>query len=88
MTDKKYTIDELKIGMKVKMSELENILDMPMVLVDSKILDNDDIEGILAYFGYSEAEYEKWFRQTPPARPITPVFFNSEELMDGVVYDE
>lgn len=85
MISKKYTLSELKLGMQVKLSELQNILDIHMILVDTKMISNDDLVGTLVFFGNNEKEYEKWFKQT---KPITPVYFNSEELEDGVVYDE
>lgn len=82
---KQYTIDELRIGMTVRASELKSILDVPMVLTDTKVVDGDDVIGTLAFFGDNDKEYEKLFKQS---RPITPLYFNSEELEDGIVYDE
>lgn len=47
---------------------------------------NKDIEGTLVYFGSGNTEeYTNWFKQE---KPITPVYFDSAELEDGVVYDE
>lgn len=85
MAIKKYTLPELKLGMQVKMSELKNILDVHMILTDTKVINNDDLIGTLVFFGTDEKEYEKWFKQD---KPITPIYFNSEEMEDGVVYDE
>lgn len=82
---KRLALSDLKVGMKVKLSELQNILDTRMILIDTKMISNDDLVGTLVFFGNNKAEYEKWFKQS---RPITPVYFNSEELEDGVVYDE
>ncbi|MCM1134473.1 MAG: hypothetical protein NC400_02760 [Clostridium sp.] len=86
-TENKYTIGELKKNMRVKVSQLNCILDVPMILVDTKVIaDGGDLEGTLVYFGKAETEeYEGWFRQT---KPITPIYFNSTELGDDVVYDE
>lgn len=82
MKNDKYSIDELKKGMIVRLSQLSDILDTPMILTDTKILPNDDLEGILVYFGDSSTkEYEDWFNQS---KPITPVYFSSEDD----VYDE
>ncbi len=83
--NKSYTLSELKTGMKVGLSQLKNVLDTPMILIDTEVINNDDLVGTLVYFGDNEREYEKWFKQP---KPITPVYFNSEELEDGVVYDE
>ncbi len=83
--NKKYKLTELKKGMQVRESQLTNILDTPMILVDTHIINNNDLIGTLAFFGHNEREYEEWFEQS---KPITPIYFNSEELEDGVVYDE
>lgn len=56
-----------------------------MILVDTRVIDNNDVIGTLVFWGHDEKEHEKWFMQT---KPITPIYFNSEELEDGVVYDE
>lgn len=85
MATKKYTLPELKIGMQVKLSELKNILDVHMILIDTKVVNSNDLIGTLVFFGADETEYKKWFNQN---KPITPIYFNSEELEDGVVYDE
>lgn len=82
---KKYTLSELKIGMQVRLSELKNILDVHMLLTNTRIINNNDLVGTLVFFGDNEEEYQQWFKQ-PGA--ITPVYFDSEELEDGVVYDE
>lgn len=85
-TSKRYTIDELKLGMTVRMSELKDILDTHFILIDTRIIDNDDLIGTLVYFGQGDEEdCDKWFKQS---KPITPIYFNSEEILYGVVYDE
>ncbi len=86
MTEKKYTLNDLHKNMRVKISQLSNILDTCMILLDTELLTNNDVEGTLVYFGSGNTEeYTKWFRQD---KAITPVFFDSAELEDGVVYDE
>lgn len=83
---KKLSLSELKIGMTVCVSQLSNILDTCMILIDTKLLEDNDVQGTLAYFGKGETEeYTRWFTQE---KAITPVFFDSAELEDGVVYDE
>ena len=82
---KKYTLPELKLGMEVKLSELRNITDTHMILTDTKIIDNNDLIGKLVFFGDNQEDYVKWFKQK---KPMKPIYFNSEELEDGVVYDE
>ena len=86
VTTKKYTLPELKMGMRVRMSELQNILDVHMILIDTKIISNDDLIGTLVYAGDGKDENcDKWIKQT---KPITPIYFSREEFEDGVEYDE
>ncbi len=86
ISEKKYTFNDLHKNMRVKVSQLSNILDTCMILLDTKLLANNDIEGTLVYFGSGNTEeYTQWFKQD---KAITPVFFDSAELEDGVVYDE
>lgn len=82
----KYTFKDLRKNMHVKVSQLSNIVDTCMILLDTILLPNKDIEGTLVYFGSGNTEeYTNWFKQE---KPITPVYFDSAELEDGVVYDE
>jgi hypothetical protein len=83
---KKYTISELHVGMVVRESELSNILDTYFIIINSKIVNENDIEGELAYIGNGkDGNFKKWFEQDIP---ITPLYFSSEDAEDGVVYDE
>lgn len=83
---KKYTFDDLHENMRVKVSQLSNIMDTCMILLDTELLADNDVKGTLVYFGNGNTEeYTKWFKQD---KAITPVFFDSAELEDGVVYDE
>lgn len=83
---KKLTINELKIGMKVKVSQLENILDTCILLLNSELLPDGDVEGELIYFGEGETdEYTQLFLS---GKKITPLYFESAEILEGVVYDE
>ncbi|MCR5098825.1 MAG: hypothetical protein K6B14_07755 [Lachnospiraceae bacterium] len=87
IAEKKYKVDDLKINMRVKVSQLSDIMDTCMLLVDSVMLDDKDVEGTLVYFGPGETEeYTKWFMQSE--KGITPVYFDSEEILEGVTYDE
>ena len=82
-----YQINDLKMNMRVRVSQLKNILDTFMILTDSKRVEGDDVEGTLVYFGEGEDdEAAKWFMQSE--KGITPVFFDSEEVKEGIVYDE
>ncbi len=86
LTERKYTLNELQKNMRVRVSQLSNILDTCMILLDTELLSDNDVEGTLVYFGSGNTEeYTNWFQQD---KAITPVFFDSAELEDGVVYDE
>lgn len=86
LTKQKYTMDDLYKNMRVRVSQLSSILDTCMILLDTELLADNDVEGTLVYFGNRNTEeYKKWFQQE---KAITPVFFDSAELKDGVVYDE
>jgi hypothetical protein len=81
--EKKYTLNELKLGMNVSASQLSNIYDTYMIIAYSN---QSDKIGELVYVGNTQNDkYEQWFNQT---RPITPIYNSKEELEDLVVYDE
>lgn len=83
LTKQKYTINDLHKDMRVRVSQLSGILDTSMILLDTELLADNDVEGTLVYFGSGNTEeYTKWFQQE---KAITPVFFDSAELEDGVV---
>lgn len=82
---KKYKKSELKLGMQVKLSEIDHILDTHIILLDTKLIDNNDLIGELVYIGDGkDKESDKWFKQS---RPITPLYFSSESLRDDISYD-
>ena len=84
LTKQKYTINDLHKDMRVRISQLSGILDTCMILLDTELLADNDVEGTLVYFGNGNTEeYTKWFQQE---KAITPVFFDSAELEDGVVF--
>lgn len=79
-------ISDLKKDMTVRTSQLRNIYDTYMILTDSKLLQDNDVEGKLVYFGDGNSEeYTKWFFQN---KAITPIFYDSAEYVDGVESDE
>lgn len=86
-SEKKYEYKDLKKNMRVKVSQLSNIMDTCMLLVDAVKLENQDVEGTLVYFGPGETEeYTNWFMQSE--KGITPIYYDSEEYLEGVTYDE
>lgn len=80
------TINDLREHSIVRVSQLDKIYDTYMLLINSKLLPDGDVEGELVYFGNGDStEYKKWFLSDVA---ITPLFFDSGEYVDGVVYDE
>lgn len=85
-TSKIYRFEDLQVGMTVRQSELKDIFGKSIILINSKLLDNKDVEGEVAYIeNGNEAELEKWFTQKE--MPITPIY-QAEDLRDGICYDE
>lgn len=83
--ERRYKLEDLKIGMTVKLSELSEIYDTHMLLENSERIGNKDLVGTLVLFGNNAEEYDKWYMKK---KRLTPVYFDSAELLDGVVYDE
>ena len=82
----KLTIKDLKKHDIVKVSQLNTIYDTYMLLLNSTLLPSGDVEGELVYFGDGNTEeYNNWFFTN---NSITPLYFDSAEYVDGVVYDE
>lgn len=85
---RRYAVMELNslIGKRVKESELSNIVGVYMILLDTEIVENDDVQGTLVYAGDGKNEdYKYWFNQT---QPITPIYNRTLEEEDSAVYDE
>lgn len=82
----KYKFEDLRIGMEVRKSQLSDIFGKNIILINTNLLANNDVEGEVAYLDNGNVEeYEKWFDQSDI--PITPIYKN-EDLRDGVEYDE
>lgn len=47
ITEKKYTLNDLCENMRVRVSQLSNILDTCMILMDTEVLSDNDIEGTI-----------------------------------------
>lgn len=65
---KKLKLEDLKIGMKVKPSQLSEIYETYiMILYDNQ----KQKKGKIVYIGkYRTEEYSKWYRQDKPIRPV------------------
>lgn len=83
VTEKKYTIDDLHIGMMVQAEQLSEIYNKYMILLYD---DAENKTGKLVYCGdVQDQNYDHWFMQP---KPITPIYNNRDELEDMAVYDE
>ena len=82
----KLTLADLKKGKIVRESQLDTIYDTCMLLLNSKLLPDGDVEGELVYFGDGKSdEYNNWFFTN---NAITPLYFSSAEYLNEAVYDE
>ena len=83
ISEKKYTLKDLQIGMMVKAEQLSEIYNKYMIL----LFDNAESKiGKLVFCGDEQnQEYDSWFMQ---AKPITPIYNDKDELEDMAVYDE
>ena len=83
VAEKKYTLDDLYIGMRAKAGQLSEIYGKYMILM------YDDAESRLGKLVYckdvQDDDYDSWFMQP---KPITPIFNDRDELEDMAVYDE
>lgn len=76
--NKRYTLDELKVGMKVTVEQLENVYDTYMLILYENM--GDDV-GTLVYFGKdTDEEYSKLFFSGKPMCPL----YNIKEEAEGI----
>lgn len=82
-SEKKYSSEDLRIGMHVRAEQLSEIYNKYMILLFE---DTKSKIGKLVYYGDTQDnEYDSWFMQP---KPITPIYNDKSELEDMVVYDE
>lgn len=83
VVERKYTLDDLHIGMAAKAEQLSEIYNKYMILLYE---DMDSSMGKLVYCkDTQDKEYDSWFMQS---KPITPIFNERDELGDMAVYGE
>ena len=83
VSEKKYSLNDLHIGMAVRAEQLSEIYNKYMILLYD---DMDSREGKLVYCkDTQDKDYDGWFMQP---KPITPIFNDKDELEDMAVYDE
>lgn len=78
-------LSDLKLGMKVRKSELSKILDMYIILTDVCSIEQD-LVGKIGFIGREITEEAAKLRN--PQIPITCIYNNSTEIGDDVTYDE
>ena len=86
MQSNRYKLEDLKVGMHVKKSELSDIFDTLFILTDSQQVPGTDldVEGNLVYFGTDGTEESiYWFNQTE--KGICPIIFNDDR---DIIYCE
>ena len=75
---KRYTLDELKVGMKVAVEQLKNVYDTYMLILYENM---GDKVGTLAYFGKdTDDEYARLFMLGKPMCPL----YNIKEEAEGI----
>ncbi len=81
---KQLTLNDLHIGMSVSADQLRNIFGRYMIILYKNL---EDKVGTLVYNKdtQDDAEYDKWFGQTPP---ITCEYNAEEADGESIVYDE
>lgn len=83
MSEKKYTLKDIYIGMMAKAEQLSEIYNKYMILLFD---DPESKTGKLVFCGdVQNQEYDSWFMQP---KPITPIYNDKDELEDMAVYDE
>lgn len=82
-TEKKYTLDELKLGMKVSRKELSEIYDTYMLIVYRNMTDT---HGKLTFIG---KDRDKTYHEiVSSGKPVCVVFNSKEEAEELYSYDE
>lgn len=82
-TEKKYTLDELKLGMPVSKDQLSEIYDVYMLIVYSK---PGDKIGSLEYF--SKETNDTYAKIMTSGKPMCPIYNLKEEAEELYSYDE
>lgn len=82
-TEKKYTLDELKLGMPVSKDQLSEIYDVYMLIVYSK---PGDKIGSLEYFG--KETNDTYAKIMTSGKPMCPIYNLKEEAEELYSYDE
>lgn len=82
-TAKKYSLEDIRVGMMATKESLSNIYDTWIFLVYDRI---DDIVGRIAYIGKETTkESDRILRNS---KMVTPIYNDSDELNEDIYYEE
>ena len=80
---KEYTLDELYNGMQVRESQLSNVYNIHIVLVNSFLTEDGDIEGTVGFIGSTlNSESDRLNRRGVMVTHI----YNEEAEKEGEIY--
>lgn len=86
MNDKKYKLEDLKLGMVVSAEQLSEIYDTWIILTKPKNSNYKHGEGVISFIGKeANSESEKLYNGK---NIIIPVFNDSIELNEDMYYEE
>lgn len=82
---KTYALDDLMLGMEVSAAQLKNVYDTHIVLIDSRVIEND-ICGKIGFIGKElNNESDKLNR---PDTVVADIYNSKSDAEDDVTYDE
>lgn len=85
MDKKKLKLEDLRLGMLVRRSQLDDIYDTHIILTDVKNL-GFDAEGIISYIGENLNKESNAI--VLGAESICPIYNDSSELEEDFTYEE
>lgn len=85
-TSKKLHIEELKLGMQVRSSQLSNIFNTYIILINTKI--SDDGQNIIGEIAFIGAELNSKSDEINKKYSNKACIFNSDDTCDGEIYYE
>lgn len=85
MSDKRYKLEDLKIGMRVTILELSEIYDTYIILINTESLGINDLKGDIAYIG---KELTPESTRIVMSHKTFGVYNDSMEVEGDVSYDD
>lgn len=89
MKEKQYTLEELKLGIRVKTSQLSNIYDTYILMKDVEDSKNSKgyytTEGTIVFIGHEQnKDYAKAYKDNTVDGWTPGVFIQRHDVIDGV----